>query len=99
MLAGRRRVAEAKLDLTEVPTAGAIVGAFLERALEARRRRREIAGLLLQDAEQVRPQEALRIELLGVQVAGGGGVGQLVGVVELAHVAEGGGLFRGLPPG
>ena len=96
MLFGRGRVAEPEPDFAESPEGGGIVASYLQRAAQASGRRLQLAVRLLQRAEVVGPQEALRIELLGVAVAGGGGLQQIIGVVELAHVSEGVGQARAL---
>ena len=88
VIARRGRVAESEPHVAETPSRRQVVALLGEGALEADGGGLQVPRRLVQGAQVVGPEEAARIESLGVAVAGRGGLQQLVGVVELAHAAE-----------
>ena len=82
LLARVHQAIEAQVDVAEIDGGGVI--AWLQPARRSERLGRflEPAGLLIQDAEQMRPLAVSRCESPRVHIRGFGGVEELVGVIQ-----------------
>jgi hypothetical protein len=74
-------------DLAAIDERRPVAGRAFERPPVGRLRLGQPAGLLLEETQEVRPAEALRVEPLGIGVAGGSRPGQAIGMEEPAQLA------------